>query len=189
MMAFFDLADQSGDTMITRKKWKEVMESNLEAEMVAWYCCKGPMVQFFFLRSSMLVVWIWLASIQSGRSYRNSFHPIVALFLFRICEKSSTRLSQSQWPLKLNTTCLIECGQPWSGMIILIRYTRFVSNCIFFHSALNNTRYLQFFSGKCTQFTSSTFQSSRSKYQAMVCGAGFVHPRSRWSFYPFGCWW
>jgi len=34
MKAFFDLADQSGDTMITRKKWKEVMESNLEAEMV-----------------------------------------------------------------------------------------------------------------------------------------------------------
>ena len=30
MKAFFDLADQSGDTMISRKKWKDVMASHLE---------------------------------------------------------------------------------------------------------------------------------------------------------------
>ncbi len=45
---------------------------------------------------------------------------------------------------------------------ILIRYTRFCSSCIIFHSPLNMcTRYLQFFSGNCTQFTSSTFESSK----------------------------
>ena len=31
MKAFFDLADQSGDTMISRKKWKDVMASHLES--------------------------------------------------------------------------------------------------------------------------------------------------------------
>jgi hypothetical protein len=31
MKAFFDLADQSGDTMISRKKWKDVMASNVES--------------------------------------------------------------------------------------------------------------------------------------------------------------
>ena len=31
MKAFFDLADQSGDTMISRNKWKDVMASNLES--------------------------------------------------------------------------------------------------------------------------------------------------------------
>jgi len=42
MKAFFDLADQSGDTMITRKKWKEVMESPSTKQ---WFAAQGLSIQ------------------------------------------------------------------------------------------------------------------------------------------------